>query len=318
MTKCITASSIDDLLRAALKHLKRSGRPLATSRGPCTELTDVHLVLSNPVNRVSWTASRLLLYSPLAELAWYLSGADSAEQIAYYLPRYQPLAADGHIPGGYGPRLFGDPPHEQLNSALELLRNRPATRRAAVQIFEAGDREVSPKNVPCTCTLQFLLREGALSLIVYMRSNDIWLGFIHDAFCFTMLQEMFARDLGVELGTYTHLVGSLHLYDEHSAGAQQYLAEKWQSPQCIMPPMPAGSFAEARGILVDSEQRIRAGSADPEWHSSPYWRDIQRLLCLFVAQKENDNARHEDLRSSLENEAYRMLVPSMSLEEGLK
>ena len=52
-----------------------------------------------------------------------------------------------------------------------------------------------------------------------MRSNDVYLGLPHDVFSFTMIQEIVARLLGVEMGDYTHFAGSLHLYDEHADDA---------------------------------------------------------------------------------------------------
>ena len=58
-----------------------------------------------------------------------------------------------------------------------------------------------------------------------MRSNDAFKGLPHDVFCFTMLQEIFARTLGVHVGVYKHAVGSLHLYDKDRQKANQYLKE---------------------------------------------------------------------------------------------
>lgn len=61
-------------------------------------------------------------------------------------------------------------------------------------------------------SMQFLIREGKLNLIVCMRSNDIYLGFPYDIFNFSMFQEYIAGKLGVKLGEYIHVVGSLHYY----------------------------------------------------------------------------------------------------------
>ena len=61
----------------------------------------------------------------------------------------------------------------------------------------------------------------------YMRLNDALVGLPHDVFCFTMLQEIVARSLSVELGGYKHAVGSLHLYKTHVDAAHQFLEEGW-------------------------------------------------------------------------------------------
>ena len=61
--------------------------------------------------------------------------------------------------------------------------------------------------------MQFLVRRGSLHMVVHMRSNDAFLGLSHDIFAFTFIQELVARSLGLKLGTYKHMVGSLHIYD---------------------------------------------------------------------------------------------------------
>ena len=70
--------------------------------------------------------------------------------------------------------------------------------------------------------------------------NDAYIGLAHDIFAFTMLQELMARSLGVDVGPYRHSIGSLHLYDSHRAAARAYLREGWQET-VSMPPMPPGA-----------------------------------------------------------------------------
>ena len=48
-----------------------------------------------------------------------------------------------------------------------------------------------------------------------MRSNDVWMGFPYDVFQFTCMQILMSMELGVEIGTYTHIAGSLHLYERN-------------------------------------------------------------------------------------------------------
>ncbi len=56
------------------------------------------------------------------------------------------------------------------------------------------------KEIPCTTTLQFFVRNERLDMVTTMRSNDAYLGLPHDVFCFTMLQEIIARSLGLDIG----------------------------------------------------------------------------------------------------------------------
>jgi len=115
---------------------------------------------------------------------------------------------------------------QQFENVIKLLERRPTTRKAILQLFDSGDLNGRHKDVPCTCTLQFLQRGGKLDLIVYMRSNDAVKGFPHDTFCFTMLQEIAARALALDLGSYKHCVGSFHLYDTDIDNATAFLAER--------------------------------------------------------------------------------------------
>jgi hypothetical protein len=105
----------------------------------------------------------------------------------------------------------------QLFSVIETLQTSPETRQAVLSIWHPMDAyEVAKarrKDIPCTLSLQFLVREGRLNLIVTMRSNDIWLGLPYDIFCWTTLQAFIAEELGLGMGWYQHQAGSLHLYE---------------------------------------------------------------------------------------------------------
>src|SRR5437868_15019071 len=78
------------------------------------------------------------------------------------------------------------------------------TRQAVIQIFDRIDLREKHNDIPCTCTLQLAIRDERLHLLANMRSNDWFSGLPHDVFAFTMLQEMLARALGIEVGTYKH------------------------------------------------------------------------------------------------------------------
>ena len=65
----------------------------------------------------------------------------------------------------------------------------------------------------CTVCLQFIVRDEKLYCTTYMRSNDLWLGFPYDVFQFTCIQIRMAMELGLDIGSYTHIAGSLHIYE---------------------------------------------------------------------------------------------------------
>jgi thymidylate synthase len=123
-----------------------------------------------------------------------------------------------------------------------------------------------------------------LHMLTTLRSNDAYKGLPHDVFCFTMLQEVVARTLGLELGKYKQFVGSLHLYDSDCDAAQRYLSEGVQST-VPMPPMPIGDPWPALRKLLAAEHQIRQGTAleANTWVAEPYWADLIRLLQIYAA-----------------------------------
>jgi thymidylate synthase len=270
----------------------------------------VLLELQHPRARLSRTETRGRPFSCLGEYLWYLSGGNRLEFIRYYIPAYDKETEDGKtIYGGYGSRLFDQRGHDQMRNVIDLLAVSPESRRAVIQLFNAEDIARRHKEVPCTCTLQFLLRRKRLHLLTTMRSNDAYIGLPHDVFCFTMLQEVVARTLGVELGTYEHFVGSLHLYDDDRRAAQQYLDEAVQST-ILMPSMPLGDPWPSLRKVLDAECRIRHGAEldASAWGVDAYWADLIRLLQILRATGDKD--RIEALKAKMVFDKYALYIDS--------
>jgi thymidylate synthase len=300
------AKTIDDLLRVAFRKLLSSKQRVSASRGSMSELTGVLLELRNPRARLSRTETKGRLFSCLGELFWYLSGTDDLTAIAYYLSHYASESDDGHsVYGAYGPRLFSMSGHNQVANVINLLKKRSTSRRAVIQLFDAADIAKHHKGIPCTCTLQFFIRDDRLMMFTNMRSNDVFIGVPYDVFAFTMLQEILARTLDVEVGTYKHAVGSLHLYDKNRKAAQQYLAEGWQET-VSMPPMPLGDPWPVLRTLLKLESEIRQGEI-PDVASlglDGYWADLVRLLQIFRYRKDKNTAEITKLRKNVSSPIY--------------
>lgn len=147
----------------------------------------------------------------VGELLWYLSGSNKVSDISKYSSVWERLSDDGeHVNSAYGHRIFHHFGFDQWEHVKNQLRKDPMSRQAVIHIKDASNAPT--KDMPCTVSLQFFIRDNKLFLITYMRSNDLWMGFTYDVFNFTALQVKMAMELGVELGTYTHVAGSLHLY----------------------------------------------------------------------------------------------------------
>jgi thymidylate synthase len=153
-----------------------------------------------------------------------------------------------------------------------------------------------------------MVRDRRLHLLTHMRSNDVFKGLPHDVFAFTMIQEIVARSLGIELGGYKHAVGSLHLYEADRPKAVQFLDEGWQE-RIAMPPMPAGDPWKSIRRLLKEESLIRRGEFDGT--KSPlhgYWGDIVRLLQIFRLGREGDTAGISALRRKMTTRIYNSYI----------
>lgn len=306
----IRGKSFDDLLMEVLKKLIKGKVQYSSSRGDIFgELDGVLLELSNPCARLSRTEGKGTVFSSLGELLWYLAGSNDLDFISYYIPHYVKDSEDGKtIYGGYGPRLFGENCN-QIDNVMTLLRNKIHSRKAVIQIFDAEDISEPRNEVPCTCTLQFIIRNNLLHMITYMRSNDSFLGFSHDFFAFTMLQEIMARSLNVGLGKYKHVVGSLHLYVEHVEKAQMYLNEGWQD-NISMPSMPDGDPWPSIKKLLKAEKKIRSGE-EFDVNSlglDQYWCDLVRLLKIYRYLKDNELKKVIEIKNNMSSSVYETYI----------
>lgn len=305
------AETLDDLLHEVTVQVLAEGIEIKPTRGRAKELSGVMLELTNPLARISRTESRGKLFSCLGELMWYLAKSNDRDFIEYYIRDYGDPADGDEIFGGYGPRLFDWNGINQFRSVRDRLRDNPDSRRAVIQLFAASDIKETPHNVPCTCTLQFMIRNDRLNLVTHMRSNDIYLGLPHDVFCFTMLQEIMARDLGLELGTYKHMVGSLHLYLKDVPDMKDFLREGWQPTSALMPSMPTGNPWPSIKTVLDAERAVRLDEnmgAVSVAVLHPYWADLVRLLRVFKASRNRDSGLMRTLRDEIRTPDYHHFV----------
>lgn len=176
------------------------------------EIINATSVISNPTKNITKNKIRnLSMKYAIGELLWYISGNNKLSEIQKYTKAWDRMSDDGNVVNSnYGWCIRYKYGFDQWEYVKELLRKSPETRQAIIHIKTAENKE--SKDVNCTICLQFFIREGKLYATTYMRSNDIWMGFPYDVFQFTCMQILMSMDLGVELGTYTHMVGSLHLY----------------------------------------------------------------------------------------------------------
>jgi thymidylate synthase len=135
-------------------------------------------------------------------------------------------------------------------------------------------------------------------------------------FAFTMIQEIVARRLGVEMGTYKQMVGSLHLYDKQDgkkedwpARARRFLDEGY--PEAVeMPAMPVGDPMPEIARLLETEAKLRKRKPVPaaEFKRPGYWGDLARLLKIFRHVKDNDMSAIGPLKARMSTRFYHVYI----------
>lgn len=190
------------------EQVSRDGDVVGEVLNAVTVIEDpTRCIMTNPVRKMS------MRYA-VGELLWYMSGENRLDAIRPYTKAWDRMSDDGFtVNSNYGyciKQKFG---FNQWDMVKKQLLTSPETRQAVIHIKEARDLWKHPSNdVNCTVCLQFFVRGGKLYMTTYMRSNDLWMGFPFDVFNFTAMQVLMAMELGLELGNYTHIAGSLHLY----------------------------------------------------------------------------------------------------------
>lgn len=179
------------------------------------EIINAITVIQNPTKNICNSEIRKLsMRYAVGEFLWYLSGNNELKEIQKYTNNWDRMSDDGKtVNSNYGYCIQHKYGFNQLDYIYNLLKEKPETRQAVIHI-KAPDNSES-KDVNCTVCLQFFIRENKLYMTTYMRSNDIWLGFPYDVFQFCNLQILLSMKLGLQLGTYTHVAGSLHLYERN-------------------------------------------------------------------------------------------------------
>ena len=175
------------------------------------------------------TARKVNVPFMFAEAAWIISGSNRLADIEPYMSVYKNFSDDGvFLRGAYGPKVV-----DQLGYVVDAIEKDNDTRQAVINIWR--ERPGVSKDIPCTVSMQFLLREGVLNMVVTMRSQDIVLGFTYDVFTFSMVAkavQLLLKERGVEaeLGTLFLNAGSMHIYERHYGSGNIWVDETDRDP----------------------------------------------------------------------------------------
>lgn len=212
---------------------------------------------------------------PYIEALWILAGYDEPDMPMHYnrFPMQFVNPNTGLLDGAYGPRLVGiDKPdcydelkyQNQLYTCVERLRENPNTRRAVCTISNPQlDWDNSSLDIPCTMSYQFLIRDGKLDMITNMRSQDLIKGFPNDTTEFQWIQEIIAGLVGCDVGSYYHIVGSLHIYESDLKIAKELLkydrghVDLYDIVQPLDARLAEPGFREYLKLILNLEKSVR-------------------------------------------------------------
>ena len=200
-----------------LEELQKNGFSDTSRDGNVVgEFINAITIISDPRNNiVNSDIRKLNLRYMIGEFLWYNASDNSLAGIQNYTKAWDRMSDNGTtVNSNYGHKIREFYGFDQWEYVKGLLNKDSNSRQAIIHIKNPNS---SPsKDVPCTISLQFFIRDNKLFLTTYMRSNDIWMGFPYDVFNFCCFQIQMAMELGVEIGCYTHISGSLHLYERNS------------------------------------------------------------------------------------------------------
>lgn len=180
------------------------------------EVINAITVIEDPTKNIMTNSIRKLsMRYAIGEMLWYLSGNPELKAIQKYTKAWDRMSDDGKtVNSNYGFLIKDAYGFDQYEYCKELLRKDINSRQAVIHIKMPRNTIENPTNdLNCTVCLQFLVRNGKLYCTTYMRSNDLWLGFPYDIFQFTCIQIRMAMEIGLDIGSYTHIAGSLHIYE---------------------------------------------------------------------------------------------------------
>lgn len=178
------------------------------------------------------TTKKLHLKSIIYELLWFLRGDTNIKYLKDHGVSIWDEWADenGDLGPVYGQQWrawkdYRGGTIDQISNAVDLIKHHPESRRIIVNAWNVGDLPEMALS-PCHCLFQFYVADGRLSLQLYQRSADTFLGVPFNIASYALLLQMMAQVTGLEAGEFIHTTGDTHLYLNHIEQAKLQLTRE--------------------------------------------------------------------------------------------
>ena len=195
------------------------------------------------------TTKKLHLKSIIHELLWFLKGDTNVKYLQENGVRIWNEWADenGELGPVYGHQWRSWPDYngghiDQIQDIVNALKNNPDSRRMIVSAWNVAevDQMALP---PCHCLFQFYVANGKLSLQLYQRSADTFLGVPFNIASYALLTMMMAQVSGLKPGDFIHTTGDTHLYLNHLEQAKEQLRRTPRTlPRMVINPKVTSIF----------------------------------------------------------------------------
>ena len=167
------------------------------------------------------TTKKLHLKSIIYELLWFLRGDTNVHYLQEHGVRIWNEWADenGELGPVYGHQWRSWPDYnggtiDQIQNVVDMIKTHPDSRRMMVTAWNPAEVEQMALP-PCHCLFQFYVADGRLSLQLYQRSADTFLGVPFNIASYALLLQMMAQVTGLQPGEFIHTTGDTHLYLNH-------------------------------------------------------------------------------------------------------
>ncbi len=189
------------------------------------------------------TTKKLHLKSIIHELLWFLKGDTNVHYLQENGVRIWNEWADedGNLGHVYGYQWRSWPDYnggyiDQISEAVRQIKEEPDSRRIIVSAWNVAD--LGSMNLPpCHLLFQFYVADGRLSLQLYQRSADTFLGVPFNIASYALLLQMMAQVTGLKAGDFVHTTGDTHIYLNHLEQAKlQLTREPRPLPRMIINP----------------------------------------------------------------------------------
>lgn len=209
------------------------------------------------------TTKKVHLKSIIHELLWFLKGDTNVRYLQDNGVRIwnEWADADGDLGHIYGYQWRSWPDYDggfidQISEAVETIRNNPDSRRIIVSAWNVAD--LGRMNLPpCHAMFQFYVADGKLSLQLYQRSADSFLGVPFNIASYALLCMMMAQVCGLQPGEFIHTFGDVHIYRNHLEQVREQLTRETRAlPRMVINP-------DVRNIFDFKYEDFRLEGYDP-------------------------------------------------------